>query len=770
MKKVFLKYNPYKLETEITIDGKSLAENSVLGECLNDARLQDWIEDFPSILVEESNDREFEIDFHGTLLDYEDLTSAFNDVKDITVKLNQIPAKETPDKEGLIEEVFQKIIGDSCPFNELREDEQIKNAFDLAMGDNFEVCVVATMSAGKSTLINAMLGSKLMPSKQEACTAIITRIKDEDCSDFRAVVYDKNKKCLETHEHLTYDTMVRLNNDEDVSEIHVSGKIPFVAIEEATQKKEISLVLIDTPGPNNARDPRHGETQRELLGKSSKALVLYVMTGEFGTDDDNMLLKRVAESMTVKGKQSKDRFIFVVNKLDGRKKEDGSIEQTLERVRGYLKRHGISKPNLFPAAALPALNIRLMRESYLDMDEDDRYETEYIIKKLNRNEELHFEKWAALPPSVRDEINNNLVKKQNAWKKEKNENPEEALIHSGVISVEAAIRQYVQKYAKTAKIKNIVDTFKCRVDALACEEQAVLAITNSEEECKQITEQITQIQVKLDSANEAKRFKEAVDNSVEQINKKSKEIAENIVAKFQEKITKKIDNARNRKFTENEVNDEVERLIRFAKILEPDFKDDLQELLTENLVTTGNTLIDEYKKKITMLNEEIGSENITGFKLDPLELMSDRIPSHFSVEDLFKEKTNIKETLIENTNKAWYKPWTWLEDDVLVEKEEVTEKYVLADELAQKFFKPIQESILENKDLAEQNAKRNSEKIAAYFNNKFNELDAILAKKLSDLKSLGANREEAEKRAEAARKNKAWLDDILAQVESIVEI
>ena len=56
------------------------------------------------------------------------------------------------------------------------------------------------------------------------------------------------------------------------------------------------------------------------------------MEGTFGSDDDNNLLSRVAESMEVGGKQSKDRFIFVVNKMDDRKKEDGDTEQTLERI------------------------------------------------------------------------------------------------------------------------------------------------------------------------------------------------------------------------------------------------------------------------------------------------------------------------------------------------------------------------------------------------------------------------------------------------------
>jgi vacuolar-type H+-ATPase subunit D/Vma8 len=44
------------------------------------------------------------------------------------------------------------------------------------------------------------------------------------------------------------------------------------------------------------------------------------------------------------------------------------------------------------------------------------------------------------------------------------ENPQEALIHTGIVSIEAAIRQYVQKYIKTEKIKNIVDTFIHKIE------------------------------------------------------------------------------------------------------------------------------------------------------------------------------------------------------------------------------------------------------------------------------------------------------------------
>lgn len=109
------------------------------------------------------------------------------------------------------------------------------------------------------------------------------------------------------------------------------------------------------------------------------------MEGTFGSDDDNTLLERVAESMNVGGKQSKDRFIFVVNKMDDRRAEDGDLESTLERIRIYLKKHGIINPNIFPAAALPALSIRLIANGK-EVNEDTLYETKYKVGKLNRNE------------------------------------------------------------------------------------------------------------------------------------------------------------------------------------------------------------------------------------------------------------------------------------------------------------------------------------------------------------------------------------------------
>ena len=214
MKKIFIKYNPYQVTTEISIDDNPLKKNSRLN--FGDRRLQEWVDDLPSILFEECNTRDFDITFHGTIPDYEDIVAMAEEAKakDINITVSHIPAKEVKDKETAIQEIFDMI--QEGPFEELKKPDVIR-AFELAKSSDFEVNVVATMSAGKSTLINSLLGQKLMPAKQEACTATITEIKDNDADHFNAHVYDKDGNLIESHDELTYSIMERLNSNPMVS-------------------------------------------------------------------------------------------------------------------------------------------------------------------------------------------------------------------------------------------------------------------------------------------------------------------------------------------------------------------------------------------------------------------------------------------------------------------------------------------------------------------------------------------------------------------------
>lgn len=754
MKEIFIKYNPYQLVTEITIDGQKLKKNSKLN--FEDRRLQEWVESLPDLLFEECNTKDFKITFHGTTPDYEDMEAMAKEAeaKGIHIELEHIPAKEIGDKEVAIQEVFDEI--QNGPFNELRQPDVIK-AFDLAKSKDFEVNVVATMSAGKSTLINSLLRQKLMPAKQEACTATITKIKDNDADCFMAKVYDKDGTLIQTHAELTYETMEQLNSNPSVSRIQVEGNIPFVTSD------DVSLVLVDTPGPNNSRDPEHKAATYRMLSESSKPLVLYIMNAtQLAVNDDYNLLSHVAESMKVGGKQSRDRFIFVVNKLDDFKKGEDSVEAAITKVRDYLKDNGIENPNIYPASALTALNIRTILANSDDDNDDDVYEAKGKVRKFNRNEEMHFEKYAPLTPSMRGEVEDMLAKAV-----AEGDDNQQALIHAGIVPIEAAIRMYVQKYAKTAKIKNIVDTFIKKLESTQSFEKTKQEIATNRDEQKEILAQIDVIKKKLASGEDAKKFK----TQIEQINydKEISKLAQSVIVAAQKKITKQLSST-DAKLSKRDAESICQVFAKFAEGLQAEVQVKLENLISNHVKKNAEDLLEQYKKKIAELAQDV---KVGSVELNPFELMQGDIISDTSalISKMTKsERVKVGEEWIENEDRKWYKPWTWFQEKGHYKEIYEDKEYVDGTELAQKFFAPIQELLYENSESAVEYAKKQTALIKKEFAKKFDELDAVLQSKLKELEVCAKDNENIEARIKETQERLDWLEKIQNKVNGILEI
>lgn len=766
-REIFIKYNPYKLETEVRVDGNKVKSNSALN--VGEQRLQEWIEDLPKILVDECNVKKFNLTFHGTILDYEDLLSVANAAKHdgISINVKHIPAKEIADKEKAIDEIFAEI--QDGPFEELKQKDVVKS-FEIAKSSEFPVSVVATMSAGKSTLINALLNQKLMPAKQEACTATITEIKDNDNQVFRATVYDKNGELIETHSKLSYEIMEQLNGNADVSKIVAEGDIPFV------NSDDISLVLVDTPGPNNSRDPEHKAATYRMLNESSKTLVLYIMNAtQLAVNDDYALLSHVADSMKVGGKQSKDRFIFVVNKLDDFKQGEDSVESAIEKVRKYLEDKGIENPNIFPASALTALDIRT---TFKDIEFNDSQFSSLLfsdrnllssyvkIMNINEFEELHLEKYAPLTPSGRGEINRLLLEAE-----KNNDAKQIALIHTGIISIESAIRTYLNKYAKTAKIKNIVDTFTKKLESAGSFEQTKREIMANREKKDEITAQINVINKKLQNGEDAKRFKKVIDNL--NFDNEIRDTANRIVMEAQNEITKQLSKSGN-KLSKYEAEHLCNGFAIFAENLQAQIQVKLEDVVTEQVVKTSNILLNDYKKKIKELTSEISVGDI---KINPFELLNGDISSlkNYSnmISDLTKEETVVVREgyYRKNSSKKWYKPWTWFQSsEVWVDA--VTEKrtYVDGAELAKKFFAPIQKQLFVNSDNAIKYAKSQVTFIKKEFKVKFDQLDEVLRIKLDELSKCTKDADDVEALIKESQQRLIWLEKIQTKINNILEI
>ena len=522
--------------------------------------------------------------------------------------------------------------------------------------------------------------------------------------------------------------------------------------------------MVDTPGPNNSRDPEHKAATYRMLSESSKAVVLYILNAtQLSVDDDARFLKRVADSMKVKGKQSKDRFIFVINKLDDFRTGEDDVAEAIKKVRGYLKDNGIENANIYPASALTALNIRtILAGNNGEYDEDDIDEAELKVRKFNRREEMHFEQYAPLLRSVKKEIQSRLEKARSQGDKKA-----EALIHCGIVPVEMAIQLYVRKYAKTAKIKNIVDTFAQKLDSAQSFELVKKNITENQQKQKEILSNIEAIQKKISSGKDAKRFQE----KIEQVNYDGeiRKRANDVIMEAQKQITAQLSSG-DTELSKGEAEEKCKRFARFADNLQADIQVKLEDLIENHVHKNANNLLEEYKKKLSELAQDV---EVGGVPLDSFALMAGDISTDVSslIKNLTEtESVKVGEVWVENTGKKWYKPWTWFQEKGHWESKYRDEEYVDGIKLAQQFFAPIQEQLYQNSDSAITYAKEQTVKIKQAFSQKFAELDKVLKKKLQELEECAKNNQDVERRIEESKGKLKWLEEIQAKVNSILDI
>jgi hypothetical protein len=600
MADLYINYNPYRLETKIDVNGESISSDSTLYKIVKGKRLQEWIGDFPQMLVDALNTQNFNIIFHGMALDWDDFEDVFHHAKSSGVikKLNLEFIEGSSD-----EEITDKIVGifkdlQEGPIDDFRDPKLIK-AFDNINNSVFPINVIATMSSGKSTLINALLGKKLMPSKNEACTATITEILDNDREVFEAVVYNHDDVLYEIPE-LTYDVMNELNDNPEVSRIEAEGDIPFL------DAKSMALMLVDTPGPNNSQTDEHLKTTYRAIKSDANNLILYVLNGtQLSTQDDATLLKYVAEQIKKGGKQVRDRFIFVVNKMDGFNPEEEDIGKAITSAKRYLAQYGIEDPQIFPCSAYTALNIRTYLDG-VDIDNLTRSEerklpsaardTLPMIDKFIEYDSMHLEQYSTLSPSAKRELMDRLDRA------EKNgDTKEQALVHCGIYSIEAAIKAYVKKYAKTKNVKDLVESFYEVLDEKKIFANAKEKVATSEDAAKACAERAAAVKAKIENGEEAKVFKKRIDalDPMDAIKKKAEALKAEVIRDtgrvfepYGDTITSRAEAERLVSHFSNESSDRIAKLTS-----------ELESVIKREVIDTGNNILKEYKDKLTKIDQ-----------------------------------------------------------------------------------------------------------------------------------------------------------------------
>lgn len=602
MAQVYVKYNPYKMETQVKVNGKEVSSDSILYKVVKKKRLQEWVGKFPEMLKDELNENKFDVEFYGMPLDYDDFEDAFEQAKqkkvigDFNLKFIEGRSDETINEK--IVDVFTDL--QEGPVDDFRDPKLIK-AFDNINNLIFPINVIATMSSGKSTLINALLGKKLMPSKNEACTATITEILDNDKERFEAVIYDENNDVLDEIPDLTYEIMSDLNDDENVHKIAAKGNIPFL------DANSTALMLVDTPGPNNSQNQAHQNTTYRAINSDSNNLILYVLNGtQLSTNDDAELLKYVSAQIKKGGKQVRDRFLFVVNKMDGFNPEEENIAKAIEAAKKYLGSYGIEDPQIFPCSAYTALNIRTYLDG-VDIDKLTRLEEKKLpsaardtlpmIDKFIEYESMHLEQYSTLSPSAQRELEYRLSRAV-----ENEDTKEQALIHCGIYSIEAAITAYVKKYAKTKKVKDLVESFQEVLESTQILANAKEKVATDEEAAEACAQRAAAVKAKIEDGKEAEAFKERIDNlnplgiiidKAEQLKAEASRKVSNIFEVYGDVITSR---------------DEAKRLVqqfgKFSSEAIAELTVELESVINREIMQTGEEILNEYQEKLAKIDEE----------------------------------------------------------------------------------------------------------------------------------------------------------------------
>ena len=140
MKKVSIKYNPYLLTTEITVDGKQPKKNSSLN--VGNKRLQEWVEQLPSILLKEYGDQSVKVEFTGTQADFEDVEMSFDAVKNkMKAECHLNKKADNADVEVEITKIFNDI--QAGPVKELKDKKIVSALRKLAKSyENGEIVEV----------------------------------------------------------------------------------------------------------------------------------------------------------------------------------------------------------------------------------------------------------------------------------------------------------------------------------------------------------------------------------------------------------------------------------------------------------------------------------------------------------------------------------------------------------------------------------------------------------------------------------------------------
>jgi len=372
------------------------------------------------------------------------------------------------------------------------------------------LAVVGTMKAGKSTSINAIIGTEVLPNRNRPMTALPTLIRhtsgqiapvlkfenDEPIhrlmANLRSAMKQKGKQEIlqklaknsdmkllldsiqngEKHKQIYLgadeifqflkglNDLVRLSREldiefpfQDYDEIH---ELPVIEVEFAhlreTEQTTGKLTLLDTPGPNESGQPHLRKMLKEQMSKASAVLAILDFT-QLKSDADAEVRRELREIANI----TEGRLYTLVNKFD-QKDRHGDGEQEVKNFVADTLMEGHIRPDaVFPVSARKAyLANRARHELFVNKQLPDPQQNPWVV---DFGEEAFGDMW----DSCID--NPEMVKKgaEKQWEKSLFHAPLEGVIRTAHaraagFAIDAAAAKLVDLGEKIDNLLNIRET------------------------------------------------------------------------------------------------------------------------------------------------------------------------------------------------------------------------------------------------------------------------------------------------------------------------
>lgn len=226
----------------------------------------------------------------------------------------------------------------------------------------YNILITATMSAGKSTLINSLVGKNVTRMQNMACTSKLHTIVSKSLEDGVTSEYDHELSLNASSDDLLSDNIDNL-----------SAKIT-VGTYFNSELAGNRIVLIDSPGVNSSENIEHTEISQKIIKSKRYNLMLYVLNAtQLGTTDEEHHLEIVKNCL------GRTKIIFIMNKVDQLISEDDNFLDAIERQRNFLIAKGFKNPIICPVSSRAAYLAQKSKQKALSRLEQRELEN-YIDK------------------------------------------------------------------------------------------------------------------------------------------------------------------------------------------------------------------------------------------------------------------------------------------------------------------------------------------------------------------------------------------------------